>query len=267
MSRLETWLKCIKDKESPNYKIKKALENMNKAGYSMRDIAKLCEIPLTSLHRMFKNVGASVKDRAEILQEKFRDGKLEPTIREFTEEDKVKISEQIAQRWKDRPDITAKIKDVNRQKWESMSESEKDERTKKMQVGIRKAAEFGSKLEFIVADIISKAGFVSVKHRTGVLSSQDLEFDLYISEIATIIEVDGPSHFLPIWGEDRLQKNKERDIEKAGAATSKGFNFIRIINKRKNITKKYIRELTGRLQEVLFKIQKEKHTAYYTEIV
>jgi very-short-patch-repair endonuclease len=45
---------------------------------------------------------------------------------------------------------------------------------------------------------------------------------------STIIEVDGPSHFLPVWGEDRLQKQMKADLDKNGLILSKGFVMIRI---------------------------------------
>ena len=44
----------------------------------------------------------------------------------------------------------------------------------------------------------------------------------------TIIEVDGPSHFLPIWGEDKLQKQINADLRKSGTLLSKGYVVIRV---------------------------------------
>ena len=51
---------------------------------------------------------------------------------------------------------------------------------------------------------------------------------MYIPELKTIIEVDGPSHFLPIWGEERLQKQVNADLRKSGSLLSRGFVVIRI---------------------------------------
>jgi very-short-patch-repair endonuclease len=42
------------------------------------------------------------------------------------------------------------------------------------------------------------------------------------------IEVDGPSHFLPVWGEDTLNKNKQYDNKKTGLILGKGLVLIRI---------------------------------------
>ena len=61
-----------------------------------------------------------------------------------------------------------------------------------------------------------------------IIPSENLEIDLYIPELKTIIEVDGPSHFLPIWGEDKLQKQINADLRKSGTLLSKGYVVIRI---------------------------------------
>ena len=59
-------------------------------------------------------------------------------------------------------------------------------------------------------------------------ANENLEIDLYIPELKTIIEVDGPSHFLPIWGAEKLQKQIKADSQKTGLILSKGFVIIRV---------------------------------------
>ena len=51
---------------------------------------------------------------------------------------------------------------------------------------------------------------------------------MYIHDLKTIIEIDGPSHFLPIWGEDKLQKQINADLRKSGALLSKGYAVVRV---------------------------------------
>jgi very-short-patch-repair endonuclease len=53
---------------------------------------------------------------------------------------------------------------------------------------------------------------------------------MYIPSLKTIIEVDGPSHFLPIWGEEKLRKQIKADVNKTGLILSKGYVIIRIKN-------------------------------------
>ena len=42
------------------------------------------------------------------------------------------------------------------------------------------------------------------------------------------IEIDGPSHFLPVWGEDALKKNISYDQKKQGLILGRGLTLIRI---------------------------------------
>ena len=55
-----------------------------------------------------------------------------------------------------------------------------------------------------------------------------MQIDLYLPTIVTAIEVDGPSHFLPVWGEESLKKNIKYDNKKSGLIIGKGLNLVRI---------------------------------------
>ena len=92
---------------------------------------------------------------------------------------------------------------------------------------IQLAATQGSKLEQFLQKRLQSAGF-SVRMHELIIPAENLEIDLYIKELKTIIEVDGPSHFYPIWGEEKLQKQINADLRKSGALLSKGYVVIRI---------------------------------------
>ena len=61
-----------------------------------------------------------------------------------------------------------------------------------------------------------------------LIPSENLEIDLYIPGLQTIIEVDGPSHFLPIWGQEKLDKQINADLRKTGTLLTKGYVVIRV---------------------------------------
>jgi hypothetical protein len=46
--------------------------------------------------------------------------------------------------------------------------------------------------------------------------------------MSVAIEVDGPSHFEPVWGEDVLKKNQKYDTKKNGLILGKELVLIRI---------------------------------------
>jgi very-short-patch-repair endonuclease len=60
------------------------------------------------------------------------------------------------------------------------------------------------------------------------LSNTKLQIDLFLPELNIAIEVDGPSHFLPVWGDDVLNKNIKYDNKKTGLILGKGLVLIRI---------------------------------------
>ena len=92
---------------------------------------------------------------------------------------------------------------------------------------IQLAATNGSKLEQFIKNALSKNGYSCESH-VMIIPSENLEIDLYVRDLKTIIEVDGPSHFLPIWGEDKLQKQINADLRKSGTLLSKGYVVIRV---------------------------------------
>ena len=75
---------------------------------------------------------------------------------------------------------------------------------------------------------------------------------MYIHDLKTIIEIDGPSHFLPIWGEDKLQKQINADLRKSGALLSKGYAVVRVkslgqesLSKREQLAEEVIKLLNN----------------------
>ena len=64
--------------------------------------------------------------------------------------------------------------------------------------------------------------------RSQSLVNTKLQIDLFIPNINVAIEVDGPSHFLPVWGEEALAKTITYDAKKQGLILGKGLVLIRI---------------------------------------
>ena len=84
---------------------------------------------------------------------------------------------------------------------------------------------------------------------------EKLEIDLYIPEIKAIIEVDGPSHFLPIWGQDKLQKQLNADIRKSGTLLTKGFIVFRV----KSMGEESLKKREEMLKIVVDKLEEFKY--------
>jgi len=149
--------------------------------------------------------------------------------RKRSKEEKLKISNSLKKYWDNiSQEEYDKRVDFARRKWSEMSEEEKDVMKTKAIQAIRKAGKEGSKLEKFLAGEISREGFRVHIHKKNLIPNANLEIDMYFPEIKCIIEVDGPSHFLPIWGDEKLKKQIKADSNKTGLILSKGFAIIRV---------------------------------------
>lgn len=109
-----------------------------------------------------------------------------------------------------------------------MSKSKQHEIRSKATQAIRVSAVEGSKLERFIAEKIRELGHTVQLHKKDIIPRENLEIDLYVSDMNVIIEVDGPSHFYPIWGQEKLDKQVNADLRKNGTLLSKGFVVIRV---------------------------------------
>jgi very-short-patch-repair endonuclease len=92
-------------------------------------------------------------------------------------------------------------------------------------------------------------------HKKDIIPQEKLEIDLYIPEAKVIIEVDGPSHFLPIWGEEKLQKQLNADIRKSGTLLTKGFIVFRV----KSLGEESLKKREEMLQIIVDKLDEFKY--------
>ena len=146
-----------------------------------------------------------------------------------TKEEKLKISNSLEKYWKQiSKEEYARRVDFAKEKWNNMSKEDKENMQASAIKAIQIAGKHGSKLENFVAREIKKEGINVVLHKKNLIPNENLEIDMYCPEIKCIIEIDGPSHFLPIWGEEKLRKQIKADSQKTGLILNKGFAIIRV---------------------------------------
>lgn len=185
------------------------------------------------IRRLLIKNGIELKDKSEAQKNAIQSGKsTHPTMgKHRSQQEKLKISHGIKKYWDDMDDKTydQKVKQAKK-RWQSMGEVEKTKMLEAAIKAIQTAGKEGSKLEKFLYEEIMKAGYGVEFHKKYLIQNENLEIDMYIPELKTIIEVDGPSHFLPIWGEEKLQKQIKADNNKSGLILSKGLAIIRIKN-------------------------------------
>ena len=93
-------------------------------------------------------------------------------------------------------------------------------------------------------------------HRKNLIEGK-FEIDLFLPELNTIIEIDGPQHFMPIFGEERLQSVIKLDAVKNGLLISKGYCVIRIKYMCKHMSQSVERRLWNLVSKEVEKIRKK----------
>ena len=208
----------------------KVIALYNEKNQSTYEIAKQLDTYPNKIRRTLIKHGYDLKSKSEAQKAALTSGRSShPTAgKKRTVAERVAISQSLVNYWDEMSD-KEKARRVKQAKsnWKNMSAKQKEEMRSKGIAAIRQAAKDGSKMEQLVKERLEEAGFF-VKPHVLIIPAENLEIDLYIPDLKTIIEVDGPSHFLPIWGEEKLQKQVNADLRKSGSLLSKGYAVIRL---------------------------------------
>lgn len=251
--------------------IKKIVDMYVKENKSTYEIAECMNTYPNKIRRLLIKNGVELKDKSEAQKNAIKLGKAQhPTKgRNRSKEEKLKISSGIKNYWENMDDKTYEDKvKKSKERWEKMGEKE---RTLMMEAAIKAiqiAGKEGSKLEKFIYNEICGMGFKVDFHKKYLIQNENLEIDMYIPEIKTIIEVDGPSHFLPIWGDEKLQKQIKADYNKTGLILSKGMVIIRIKNLSDSVCLSDREKLKNNLSILLNKIKLDfpKKSERYIEL-
>ena len=208
----------------------KVIDMYNNDNFSTYEIAKHLETYPNKIRRTLIKHNIPLKNKSEAQKNALESGRsAHPTMgKKRSREERLIISSSLVDYWGEMSDKErAKRVKIAKQNWKSMPAQQKENMRSKGIAAIRTAATEGSKLEKFIQSRLEKDGF-RVKMHEMIIPSENLEIDLYIPELKTIIEVDGPSHFLPIWGDDHLRKQEQFDLKKNGTLLSRGFVIIRV---------------------------------------
>lgn len=188
---------------------------------------------------------------------------------------KIQISESVHEHWKSLSDAEYQDRvDKARAQWESMSEGDRKALRDAAAQAVRDASKNGSKMERFLLDKLTLEGYNILFHKKGLIPNNDLEIDLFVPELKVAIEIDGPAHFLPIWGETEaekqqiLQKHIKSDAHKTGLLLSQGLVVIRVKHLTKSLSEKNKRDVLDVVRTELEKIRKKfpSKTKRYIEL-
>jgi very-short-patch-repair endonuclease len=202
---------------------------------SFQDIADKYDTYANQIRRDAKKFNLKIRDKSEAQKNALKTGKHKHPTKGCprTNEIKEKIGKSVMDSWDSLSDKELeKRKAKSRELWENMDEDTKENILKAANTGARLSSKTGSKLEKFLLNKLLQDGYSVEFHKEQSLLTTKLQIDLYLTTMNVAIEVDGPSHFSPIWGDDALEKNKKYDEKKNGLLIGRGIHLIRIKQKK-----------------------------------
>ena len=241
-----------------------------KDGLSWIEISKKLNTYPNKVRREAKRLNVESRNKSSAQKAALESGRAShPTKgKPVSEEIKIKISESQGAVWDSLSEEERIARSqIGKKSWDKKTEAEKRDLIQKGSNAIRQAAKKGSKLERFLLEELSRRKYRVQFHKEHWLKNQNLQTDLFIEDLNTVVEVDGPSHFAPVWGEKNLEKNIKSDMEKTGLILDQGLVLIRI-KQTKRISQRYLRRVLEDLLNVLSDIKRKfpRKSERYIEI-
>ena len=224
---------------------------------SFKEIADTYGTYPNKIRRDAQKFGLKVRSKSEAQKLALTTGKHKHPTKgtKRDEKTKSKIGNSVMKSWDNLDeDKLNKRKQKAKDNWNKLSEEEKQSRLQEANIGVRKSSKLGSKLERYLLESLVENGYKVIPHKEQLLTNTKLHIDLFLPKDNIAIEVDGPSHFQPVWGEETLKRNQEYDNKKTGLLIGKGINFIRI-KQKKDFSKSRANVIFNRLMEAIEQIK------------
>lgn len=237
-------------------------------GLSIAEVAKKHNRSPSTIQRLFRKSGVKTRSLSEAQKIALASGRASnPTEgKGHTESSKILMSEKMAHHWAQKSEADrASFKEKAKQKWAKLTDEQKREMLRKAGQALRQASEHGSEIEQAVEKSLLSSGYNVAKHIKDFMNG-GYEIDLFVKELGVAIELDGPHHFSPIFGEQRLAKTMMFDMAKNGALIGMGITVLRVKCDFKNLTEKMKRDISAVIVETLKKIESGEITNKLVEV-
>jgi len=226
---------------------------------SWGEIAKGLETYPNKVRRDATRLGVVSRDKSQAQKTAIQQGRHEHPTAGKTQSDvtKMKISESQGKVWDSMTEEERQYRSkIGNESWNKKTEEEKAEFFKKSTQAIQEASRNGSKMERYIFEHLTRSGYRVDKHREFLVQNEKFHIDLYIPSCRLAIEVDGPMHFEPVFGEERLKKRQAADSQKNGLILSSGMVLLRV-KLLKRESQRYFRQISEQIQEVISNIETE----------
>lgn len=239
---------------------------------SWQEIAKFFGTYTNKVRRFGMKHGVQSRDTSTAQSLAIKQGKREhPTKgKKRSEAVKVKIGNKQVKNWENiSEEERERRSQISRKLWEEKTADEKTMMRENAIKGVLRASKDGSKIEKYLEEKLRADGYEIETHKEDLISAENVHIDIYIPNYAIAIEIDGPAHFLPIWGEEKLQKHIAKDQRKNAMILSYGFTIVRIkcITKTITITRMYniYEQLKKLLEDIINDLPNKRNKLYEIE--
>jgi very-short-patch-repair endonuclease len=197
---------------------------------SIYDIAREHNTYPNKIRREILACGYTLRDKSAAQKAAIRSGRHKHPTKgtERPLDVRLKISASMSAAWgKMSSDERRRRIEIGRANWHAIPEERREAFRRMAAVAVRETSEYGSRLERFIRDSLSGAGHV-VRQRVKPVDTVK-PVDIYLVNLGIVIDIDGPFHFMPIWGEKALERQRKTDEEKIDAILAKGLVMIRVI--------------------------------------
>lgn len=227
----------------------------NKSTY---EIAKNLNTYPKKIERILKKNGCKLRSKSEAQKSALKYGRAtHPTKgKPKTEEQKLQISKAVEKRWQQMStEERKKFAQEAKKRWDKLGDGEKGLMRKKAAEALRKSSIEGSKAEKFLYSELTKSGYSTIIHKKHLIEGEKFEIDLFLPDLGIAIEIDGPQHFTPLFGEKHLRNYIKYDSIKNGLLISKGYCIIRVKYLCKHISHSVKRRLWDLVYPEIEKIE------------
>ncbi len=217
----------LSDAQKKEYIIK----HYEKLGKSFQDIAAETDTYANKVRRDAIRFKIKIRDKSQAQKNALSTGKTKHPTKGTTRPNdiKQKIGKSVLKSWEGLSDKELKErKHKAKINWDNKSDQEKEYMLREANIAVRETSKKGSKLENFLLNKLLEHGYSVEFHKEQSILNTKLQIDLFLPKDNIAIEVDGPSHFEPVWGDDALKRNKKYDDKKTGLILGKGLYLIRI---------------------------------------
>ncbi len=242
------------------------IDNYENGTKSIPDIAKEYNTYSNKIYRVMKKFGIKRKDRAEAQKLVLSTGKAKhPT--EGTERDvkvKRKIGRSVFNKNKTLSEEEKQRRiDKTREIWYNIPEETRKKYTEKSHKAIRLAGRKGSVFEHqLVVALMSQKYKVQTHFKLHFADSQ-MSVDILLPVEGICVEIDGPSHWFPIYGEESLSYQVEKDLWKNQQLMAEGYTLIRVQNPKGYTSTSFIEEFIAKFVPFLKMVCAKDENGFY----